>query len=408
MPPSDPPYCLASLAEVVFRARHAEFAGQGHALRQLVVQAAGDVLVRLEACVERVVVDVVVAVLALAVVQAELQLVGEVPSALQQVVQALHVALVAVGQDADALAVLDVGEQAERAGAERGADLAGHFGEVVALGRAAAGAVELLRLHAGPHLDALGLVGELRLHLRIGLGHVQRARVDRAEHAAGEGEAATEGRRAVGNLAVVVQVRVAGTDVAERDAAALRGLRRRAGTEQSHVGEDRVGAEDAVVAADLHRAGLGRADREEGLAHVDVGVGVHARGRGRVHHDADGAADVDAVLGGLELGDQAAGQEAVTDRGLVALARAAERAAGQRQATDGVARAARRRVVGVDDAADVQFPVAALDRDGTGVRRTGGDAEHAPAQERDEAPRPRPRQIAVSLRADHPRGIRPR
>ena len=85
-----------------------------------------------------------------------------------------------------------------------------------------------------------------------------------------------------------------------------------------------------------------------------------------MHHDADRAADVVAFLLRLELGDQAARQQAVADRGLVVFARAAECPAGERDAADGVAGATRRGVVRIDDAADVDGPVVALKSDCAG------------------------------------------
>jgi hypothetical protein len=86
-----------------------------------------------------------------------------------------------------------------------------------------------------------------------------------------------------------------------------------------------------------------------------------------VHHDADGATDVEAFLFRFELGDQAARQEAVADRGLVVGACAAERFARERDAADRVAGATRRRVVRIDDAADIDGPVVTLQADCAGT-----------------------------------------
>jgi lactate permease len=162
--------------------------------------------------------------------------------------------------------------------------------------------------------------------------------------------------------------------LAQRDAAALRRLYGRAGADQGHVAENRVGAEDAVVAPQLDGADVGVAEREIRLPHIDFAVlRDGAVGRGRMV-DADMGLDVVVALARRGGGDQAVGQQAVADRGAAILAGAAQRPAGQRQAGQRITRARHMRVVGVDDAAHVDVPVAGLDIDS--VRRGRRTQDH--------------------------------
>src|SRR4249919_2935327 len=96
-----------------------------------------------------------------------------------------------------------------------------------------------------------------------------------------------------------------------------------------------------------------------------------------MHHDADRAADVVTVLLRLELGDQAARQEAVADRGLVVFARTAQGLTCERGAADYIAGTRGRRVVRVDDAANVHGPVIALQPYCAGTAGKQGSARYS-------------------------------
>src|SRR5574337_1597101 len=115
--------CVA--AEIILGSGLAQLKVKRHALGQRVVAAGSNVAVRFEVAGGRQIVTIA----AESSTQAELELFRCLPSALQQIVDALRVTLVAVRQDADAAAGLYVREQAELAKLEARADFGGGHSE---------------------------------------------------------------------------------------------------------------------------------------------------------------------------------------------------------------------------------------------------------------------------------------
>src|SRR5450830_1704230 len=237
------------------------------------------------------------------------------------------------------------------------------------------GGGEFLRLGADPVLETLGGHAQLSLHLRRRLAGVDGGAEDgrvryRAHDTDVEAHAGSGLGRAVAHLPVIAQIGIAGADVAEGDAAALGCLHGGAGAQQGHVAKDGVGAEDAVVAAQLDRAHAGVAKAEVCLAHVDHAVLADGAVGGGGIVDADQGLDIVIAIGGRCRCDQAVGQQAIADGGALALAAAAERLCAQRQPADRVARTGNAGVVRIDNAADRHGPVACLDVDCLGIVQT--------------------------------------
>src|SRR5690606_28317438 len=143
----------------------------------------------------------------------------------------------------------------------------------------------------------------------LGRRHVLQDRLEGIEYSDGEAET-VEVRRRIGDLPDPV-----GIDIAEADRPE-RGIRRRgvvrvysADARERHVVQDRVGAEQTEVAAELERAETVIAERHEDLAHVESGRSQRrvqplrpllkvraAVVRGDAGEEAEREADVVAVL----------------------------------------------------------------------------------------------------------------